>query len=304
MVLLLPERIVVNYLTTFLRKMNVFYTFKDTRQPSFHLSAYNVKDIDLLGVLLLYKFLEFSIANRCFDRPSADYFDRIRNRIAAYGFGTLLSECFSDPKKMENEYNNLRPHVNSQDFIVSPITLFQGNKNRSHIERNCFSHISSYYDDVKQADMVFIVMSELIGNFYSHSDDSNKSILVAYGNKRWIEIACADSGLGIVSTLSPVFPNKREREVLFHSLQKGVSSKPNTDHMGNGLWMLDQIVRCNRGRLLLCSQNSLYERIGDKTSIIDCPRWKGSIVYVKLDVSHPVSMLDFFPKQTNRIRFI
>ncbi len=305
MVIYLPEKIVVNYLTTFIRIMNVFYTFKGTKRSSFHLSAYKVKEIDILGVLLLYKFLEYSITNECFDRPNADYFDKIKTDIAVYGFGALVSECFQDPKKMENEYRNLKPYVNSKEFLVSPITIYQGNQNRLQIERKCFSLISSYYENEKQADMVFIVISELIGNFYSHSDDTNKSILVAYGDKHYVEIACADSGIGIVSSLRPFFPRKNEKELLLQSVKRGVSSKPKTDHMGNGLWMLDQIVRCNGGRLMLCSQNSMYERIGNKTSIIDSPFWKGSIIYVKLDVCKPVLMSDFFPtKIKNRARFI
>lgn len=304
MLLYLPERIVINYITTFIRKMNFFYTYNGRKYPSFHLSAYNVKDIDILGVLLLYKFFEYSIKNECFDHPIVDYLEKIKTEIAEYGFGSLVSECFVDPKRMENEYKNLKPYVNNQKFLVSPITLYQGNKNRSQIERNCFSLISSYYDDEKQADMVFIVLSELIGNFYSHSDDTNKSILVAYGDNHYIEIACADSGVGIVSTLRPFFPKKKETDILLQSIKKGISCKPKTDHMGNGLWMLDQIVRFNGGRLFLCSYNSIYERIGNKTSIIQGPTWRGSIIYVKLDVTKPVSMSSFFPNQINRVKFI
>lgn len=299
--IVLPDRVVTNYLTTFIRKMNVFYSYSGKKIPHFVLFASKLVEIDILGVLLLYKFLEYSVNNQCFYNPTAVDLDKVKPRIAAFGFGPLISGCFNDSKKMLNEYNSLKPYVNSMNFLISPIRLYSGNKNREEIEQNCFRSISGFYSNDSQSDMIFMVMSELVGNFYSHSNDKGNSIIVAYGNQRYVEIACADSGDGITKTLCKQFPNKNETDILDSAVKRGISSKPRSDHMGNGLWLIDETVRRNGGRLLIYSNNACFDRIGNKKQCFNAPLWNGSIVYVKLDILKPINISEIIIPN-NRIK--
>lgn len=302
--ILLPGDLVFTNVTSFIRIMNVFYSYTDLEVANFHLSAYNSRKIDLLCVLLLYKFLEYSLIYKCFSNPTFDYLDNIKKDISEFGFESLISECFNDYRRAENEYLNLKPHINKNNFLVSPITIFKGSKNRQSIESGCFDKIQDYYGNGDISDMIFTIMCELIGNFYSHSNDASKSIIVAYGDCRTVEIACADSGDGIITSLREVYPWKDSNRLLDHAMKRGITSKPMTDHIGNGLWSIDEIVKRNNGRLLVYSERSMYKRIGSKSFCSNVPEWRGTIVHVKLDLSHPVNLKDILhPVRNIKVRF-
>ena len=274
--------------------MNCFYDYNGRNLPHFFLVASNLKLIDIVGVLLLYKFMEYSILNSCFMNPRTIDIQTISDRIAEFGFGDLISSCYNS-KKMYEEYSKLRT-ISSDTFLVSPISIYKNNTNRNKIEQTCFRKISQFYGDGPVSGMVFMTMSELISNFYSHSNDQSRSIIVAYGNKSFVEIACADAGDGIIKTLRHKYPSKSELDVLKSALKKGVSSKPESFHMGYGMWMLDETVRLNQGRLVVYSERSYYERVSSTTSCVSAPFWKGTIVYLKLNLTNPVNVKDIIKK--------
>lgn len=94
-------------------------------------------------------------------------------------------------------------------------------------------------------------------NFWEHAVNDTKSIIVASGNKVKVEIACADTGNGVISTLSPTLVHQiSKEEVLVKSLEKGITSKKMTNHMGYGLWILNEIVTATKGRLHLYSEGA------------------------------------------------
>lgn len=84
---------------------------------------------------------------------------------------------------------------------------------------------------------------------------------------------------------------------------KGISSKPGSDHMGYGLWMIDETIKRNSGYLITYSQDSYYERIGNKVSCSSVPLWKGTIVYLRLNTSNPVTVKDIISSTNSRLKF-
>ena len=299
----LPDNVGVNYIMTIIRKMNIFYQYANAQLPGFILYFSGVKRVDILGVLLLYKFLEYSILKNCFINPTTIDIKVINPQIKEFGFESLIASCYTESKRMEDEYNKLQSRITNK-FLVSPISIYKGLVARDDIERNCFNSISQFYGTGSVSDMIFMVVSELIGNFYSHSEDESRSIIVAYGTNDYVEIACADSGKGIVESLRPYGESSDDSLIMKKAFQKYVSSKPGTDHMGYGLWIIDETVKRNGGKMIAYSQNVYYERVGSKVRVVHSPLWKGTIVYLKLFTRNPVTIKDIIPvTSTSKIHF-
>lgn len=288
----LPESVEAKYITTLIRLLNVFYRFDNAEIPHFYLRFKKVKKIDVLGVLVIYKFLEYSIINNCFLSPTTVDVEVINEQVREFGFESLIASCYNEQKKMIEAYGKLRSKIITDKFLVSPIIIFSGLENRDRIEYNCFETINKFYGEGDVSDMIFMVISELIGNFYSHSNDKSRSIIVAYGTKDYVEIACADAGIGIVESLRSSCHSKDSRMIMRNAFEKGVSSKPRSDHMGYGLWMIDETIRKNAGYLIAYSRDAYYERKGKSVSCVSVPIWKGTIVYLRLNTANPVNVKD------------
>lgn len=141
--------------------------------------------------------------------------------------------------------------------------------------------------------MVFQCLSEVVINFWEHAIDDTKSILVAEGSKDYVKIACADTGKGIISTLGPTLEKGYSKvDILLKSLEKEVTSKQNTDHMGCGLWIIDELVAKAKGKLYIYSEGVYYKReFGDRMASV-CSYWKGTIIYIFLPLSSPATIAD------------
>lgn len=302
-VIRLPEKVEAKYITTIVRQLNTFYRYDNAQIPRFYLSFSKVKSVDIVGVLVLYKFLEYSVSNKCFFNPTTVDVDIINDQVKEYGFESLIASCYKDRKKMEEEYAKLRSKITNK-LLVSPIIIFTGLNNKDRIEKDCFDKVTQFYGEGQLSDMILMVFSELIGNFYSHSNDQSRSIVVAYGKKDYVEIACADAGIGIVESLRSRLGFKNNLALLRSAFAKGISSKPSSDHMGYGLWMIDETIKKNSGYLFAYSQDAYYERRGDRVTCVEAPKWKGTIVYLKLNTANPISVKDIIDKHKTRLQFI
>lgn len=146
---------------------------------------------------------------------------------------------------LENEYKKLNIKI-QESFIIAPQPLLRNDSysNDVLIER-FLPKINEYYSfNERVVSMIFQCLSEILLNFWEHAIEDTKSILVADGNKTSIEIACADTGNGIISTLEQSNPSKNtsKEKLILSALEKGITSKKDTDHMGYGLWILNQIT--------------------------------------------------------------
>ncbi|AUC15313.1 hypothetical protein BTO06_09240 [Tenacibaculum sp. SZ-18] len=65
----LPKRLTINYLNEFIQSLNFVFDLIDERKPRFFLNFEKVEKVDIVGVLVLYKFIEFSVEKKCFYNP-------------------------------------------------------------------------------------------------------------------------------------------------------------------------------------------------------------------------------------------
>ena len=159
-------------------------------------------------------------------------------------------------------------------------------------------YYQAYPDKIK---MIFQAFSEITLNFWEHALEDSNSIIVAKGDQHNIEITCADTGNGIISTLQsvPKFKKVRSPELLKLSTEKKVTSKSATFHMGYGLWILNEIATRTKGTLRIFSESAYYNNNKGKIRYGECGYWKGTIISITFPLSKIVYLTDLIKPNNN-----
>lgn len=143
--------------------------------------------------------------------------------------------------------------------------------------------------------IVFSVLCEIVSNFKEHSQDETDSILVATGDKNKFEVVCADTGIGMISSMATVLRNSpsisiRDFDVLEIATRQGMTSKHDTNHMGYGLWLISEFVNLANGELHMYSEGAYYVNQCGKIKKGTCGFWQGTIIYVSLPLNNVSSL--------------
>ncbi|MDD2577073.1 MAG: ATP-binding protein [Bacteroidales bacterium] len=298
-----PKNITRQNILEFIRKFNLFFKYKNIRKENCYVFFNNVEKVDLLGILLTYKFLEYSVKNNCFSRPILDKFpEKFIERIKFYGFENFMTELMSKKVEAKKLYNKLKIEFND-DFFIAPIAI---KKDEDYKEQDLISkylpNIQSYYENEKTSTMIFQIFSEIISNFRAHAVEDTQSIIVVHGNREKIEMVCADNGYGIIETLKYLYKNNSDEKILAKAMIKNVTSKPKTDHMGYGLWLMNEVTKKTNGIFECYSNSSFYRNINGK---ISCKRgcfWQGTIVYIELPLCNPITISDLETISDSKIK--
>ena len=86
--------------------------------------------------------------------------------------------------------------------------------------------------------------------------------------------------------------NFTDEQIILKSTNKNVTSKEKTNHMGFGLWIIDQITTAVKGRFHLYSEGVSYINDYGKTKTVKTSYWKGTIVYLALPLNNAKSLND------------
>jgi hypothetical protein len=225
----------------------------------------------------------------------------MKNAIEKFGFEDLINEYRSEEPKTfsSKDIESLEIKLN-QEFIIAPQALTRNDAYSSEkLNKYFIPKIQEYYsNDSKVVNMISTCFSEVFLNFWQHAEDDTNSIIVAHGGKTKIEIACTDNGKGILTTLKlSNNTRKTDLETFLSSLEKNVTSKKMSNHMGYGLFALDEMAKLNGGKFLLISEGYFYQRmLNGKTESGKCGNWRGTIVFLSLDTNHPITWEDILPQ--------
>lgn len=289
-----PKNFQANNVISFLNEAQKAFSLKGKKIPDMHLELTKVRTADMLSTLLIYKFLDYTVTNSCFENPLLHYNPVVIAAWEKYGFAELI-QGYMNQKLDLSSYKNLQIKV-EDNFIIAPQALLrEDNYSDKNLKNNFLPKIEEYYSfNDKVVSMIFICLSEILLNFWEHAVEDTKSIIVANGNNYKIEIACADTGKGIISTLGDSLQNKKltKEKILAKSLEQGITSKIGTNHMGYGLWILNEIVTLTKGRLQLFSQGSYYINEFGKIKNGLCGYWQGTIIYISLPLESPKTLAD------------
>ena len=295
MVVNIQKYLDVGHIDTFIRLTNCVFGYTDREVPGFSLDFSRVEKADLLGVLLTYKILEYSTVHRCFSSPIHDIYHNnvLLSTIEKFGFGDLIKSLMSDKKsRATSEYKKLKVK-NDNDCVIAPIALLRSEHFHSElvIRQQYEPVITSFYNSESIVEMILEVFTEIMHNFWAHATE-DKSIIAGYGNRNFFEIACVDNGIGIDGTIHSAFPGCIGEKALKYAMSRGVTSKKGTNHMGYGLWFINEIVSRAGGIVQIISNDCMFTNKSGRTVLQKCPKWKGSVVFVKLPLTMPVTIKD------------
>ncbi|MBC5773063.1 HAMP domain-containing histidine kinase [Pontibacter sp. KCTC 32443] len=311
-----PKYFTVSSVKTFIDDIDKVFTLSGKNAKGFRLNLANIKSASMLGVLIIYKFIEYTSKSSCFMNPRISINETMDKEFEKFGFANLIKAFIKgrdeDEKEIKSneegisekvkEYKKLKIYI-GENFIIAPQALLRNDKySKDKLNKEYLPELQKYYEyDEKIIDMVLLVFSEVLLNFWEHAVEDSHSIIVANGNKQHIEIACADSGNGIIDTLKTVLNDtiSKPEAILKEAVKKGVTSKKRTNHMGFGLWILDQIVTESGGRMHIYSQGGYYFNDAGKINAGKCGYWQGSIVYISLPLHNPVGLTDILAKEDN-----
>lgn len=289
-----PKYFRANSILKLINDSQDIYHLVGKQEKGFLIDTLKVKETTMIGVLLIYKIIEFSIKNKCFDAPMFTIGVEFKKAMEKYGFTKLILSYMADKKVAEKEFANLKISV-TDDFIIAPQALLRNDKYSSQILNSKYlPKIQEYYSfNSKVVTMIFLCFSEILLNFWEHAVDDTQSIIVANGNKSQIEIACVDNGKGILSTLELAGKGRKTPiETLTAAVDKGVTSKDLSNHMGYGLWIIDQITTRTKGRFHLYSEGCYYMNEFGKIKNGNCGHWQGTIVYLSIPLKNPITLSD------------
>ena len=280
-----PENFCAQNAKFFLKNIEGVFELDNSETSGAFFNVMPTKKIDLLGLLLIYKFLNYTVKKQCFANPKTDLKSNkvVSDELRRIGFQKLVDENFTikDPDDTKTEYSV------KDGFFLAPIVLERASKLEK--DNNIETKIKNYYNDTRISQGLLQCIGEISSNFQEHAVSDTKSVLVAKGNKNQIEIACADNGAGIISSLLPALSGnyyQRRYDVIKKSIEENVTSKAKEGHMGCGLWIVNQFVTNTKGVMYIFSQDGY---LMNKKGIIKCgqsPFWKGTIIYVNMPLTN------------------
>jgi len=294
----LPKKLNPSSIEEFLENIAFIFKLENKKAPNCVLDLDNLTKINLLGVLVIYKLIEYSTKKRCFYIPEIVFDDDgvYGNSLKKYGFRPLMDELIMNYDS-DSEKTLLNIDVNiTNRFIIAPQPLIRNDFNTyENIKTSLIPKLREYYtDNDKIISMISCCFSEILLNFWEHAIQDSETIIVAEGKTKFIEIACADSGNGIISTLrkNDEYKELNGLELMKLSVERNITSKVNTNHMGYGLWILNEICKKVKGRFHLYSEGYCYKLEYGEVTIKQTNYWKGTIVYLALNLDKPVSLVD------------
>lgn len=290
-----PEVINPQSVRYFIQEVSPLFSMENKAVPDVVFDADRLQSAGILGQLLIYKFMEYSIKKKCFLRPSFSIKEEIFKEFKKTGFQKLV---LSLARSKKVEYESLK-YEEEDGIFIAPINLATSDKGDS---QDLYApQIRDYYKDEKEAFVSILCVSEIASNYSAHAEDDTNSILVAKGNGEFFEIACADNGIGIISSLRPTLSGKHSPyEILLKAMERGVTSKKGTNHMGYGLWLVNELVSMLRGELYIFSDKAYFVNRAGKEKKGESPYWRGTITYVKLPLAKRDSVEAVYATLKNR----
>ncbi|MDO7853589.1 ATP-binding protein [Hymenobacter convexus] len=289
-----PKNFSISATDKFLKDCEFMFTIVGKYIPGGVIQLGYIENINLVNVLILYKLMSFCGENRCILNTEIIADDPIIIQFRKYGLYPLLLSYVGNVSQVEREYKHLGV-ISDENFLIAPQALLRKDMySHETIRTKYLPAIEDYYQHNKKGGlMILTCLSEILLNFWEHAVEDDRTVIVAYGTKDRIEIACADNGDGILTTLSRTYPNvKSKKDLIMSSIKKGVTSKKLTNHMGYGLWLINEITTRVGGRLHIFSEGGHIQNEYGKIKYFDSGNWSGTIIYLDLPLKSPVTISD------------
>lgn len=289
----------INNISTLIRKLSFIFKYDGRNIPNceFRISSSN---LDSVSALVIFKIFEYSAKHSCLESPQANL-PNILKLFSIYGIEKMMKKLIKQ-EEVDELYKNLRP-TKTPEFFIAPHPINRESfKNKKELENRYTQFIADYYQNICPELVQYFktCICEIASNFLYHALEDNNSILMAQGDENKIEIVCVDNSTGIITNLEP--NNQNHKDVMSKAFQRGVSSKKDEFHCGTGLWYIEKIVQQLNGTLRVYSEDISYICKGNKVFVQKSPYWKGTVFYLKLNISQNTNIDEFFVNFNNNTK--
>lgn len=295
MKIIIPKHFKAQNVEEFLISIEQIFSFNNKMLSNVRLDVSKLEKANVLNILLIYKIIDYSYNNYCFKKLELFANPSFMSKVEEFGFKSLFDAFMSNKDITEKEYKKLEIKTDL-NLIIAPQALLRNSNFSSIFLREKFlPQIEKYYQNrEKEINLIFTCFSEILLNFWEHAVNDTKSILVASGNNDRIEIACADTGNGLISTLKncPEYCKFEEIDLIKKAFEKGVTSQRKSNHMGYGLWLIQKLVEINEGRLFVFSERYFFKNDFGKILTGKCGNWRGTIVYMSIPLKNCKTISD------------
>lgn len=93
---IVPKSLDANNILDFLRMTEDVFKMKGQLIPNVMFDLSNVNRTNILGLLLIYKFVEYTSINDCFKNPLLQYNNYVEEELKKYGFWELLQAYMNE----------------------------------------------------------------------------------------------------------------------------------------------------------------------------------------------------------------
>ncbi|GAB3742279.1 hypothetical protein GCM10027594_21750 [Hymenobacter agri] len=282
-------------------QLEFFFKTKEKFINNLLINFRDVSEASVLHVLVFFKFIDYAVLKDLLLFPRYINGENMQHSFYKYGFTDFFNAYLETDENDDEVYKKFEvKQVNG--FLIAPQGLLRNVvMSRNSLQEKFLPSIQDYYEGNEAGiSLLFTCLSEVTLNFWEHATEDDKSIIVAYGNKNNIEIACADNGQGIISTLkNGGFDSMDGSNIIAKAMQKGVTSKAGTNHMGYGLWLVSEIAKATLGIMHVYSEGYVYKVERGRVSVGKSGYWKGSIFYLSLPLNRGLRLVDIVEKDGN-----
>lgn len=312
-----PHNLTLNHIHKFIEDSSKYFSYENSQTPNFILDLRHIEKISLIGQLILYKFISFTVEKRCFFNPKINGLEDneyLYTELEKNGFLDIINAYIRNAKEKEliRQYRKLKI-INENNLILAPQKLLRYEmSDRKTLEEEYFSKLLGFYGNNVKSRTICLCIGELINNFYSHATNDTGTIMVAKGNHSFIDICFADTGNGIINTLRD--SNKKylkysKTKIMKLAVSKNVTSKPGTAHLGMGLFLIAKVAEFDsEGTFRIISDEVEFRQENKKTArIIESSFWKGTITYLHLSIDKMISIdkiKELHTPAANKLKFI
>jgi hypothetical protein len=137
-------------------------------------------------------------------------------------------------------------------------------------------------------------VNEIVDNVFIHARAETPGVVCAqlFPNKRRLDIAISDCGIGIRGSLSEGFELDSDSAAIMKALERGVTRNIEVGQ-GNGMAGSLEIMKQNGGKLLVWSGEALYRMEGGAEIGLEAgPAIQGTGVLLSFDLNEPVKLVD------------
>ena len=150
----IPEKFFQTEIRDFLGKTEFIFKRNTTYIANFTLDLSHIKEISILGMLVIYKFIAYTVKNKIFRHPTLNWgvTSSVKSLFNEYGFTPLIDNFvnYKNKTKITESYKALKSS-STEELFCAPHSMLRTEANRNELEQDFLNKIAEFYDTTRNS---------------------------------------------------------------------------------------------------------------------------------------------------------